>query len=283
RSIRHQNHARRAAAIALLIAFATCAGLTVLRARAQNQQPAARTLYFVHGRIYTNDPQRPWASAMAVREGKIACIGGLEVLLECGAGQEGAESIQLANRFVMPGFNDAHVHLGSAGADMLAVGLNGAPTVEELQRRVAAAVAEHKDGEWITGRGWDHTLWPDKKFPNKQQLDSVPPKNPVLLTHVSGHVAVANSLALKLAGVDREMSNPRGGQIERDASGDPTGMLEEGSAIDLVSRKVPDLTADQRRRGMEMVLADAARNGVTSVQDNSDWQDFLLFRTLKDE
>src|SRR5262249_41166007 len=113
--------------------------------------------------------------------------------------------------------------------------------------------------------------------------DAVSPKNPVLLTHVSGHVAVANSLALKLAGVDRETHNPSGGQIERDESGDPTGMLEEGSAIDLVSRKVPDLTAEQRRRGMEMVLADAAKNGVTSVQDNSDWQDLLLFRQVKDE
>jgi len=152
-----------------------------------------------------------------------------------------------------------------------------------LQRRLANAVAAHQEGEWITGSGWDHTLWSDRRFPNRAQLDAVSPKNPVLLTHVSGHVAVANSLALKLAGVDKETHNPAGGQIERDEAGDPTGMLEEGSAIDLVSRKIPDPTAEQRRRGMEMVLADAAKNGVTSVQDNSDWQDFLLFRTLKDE
>jgi predicted amidohydrolase YtcJ len=125
-----QNYARRAAATALLITFATCAGLTALHARAQTQQAAARTLYFLHGRIYTNDPQHPWASAMAVREGKVACIGGLEIMLECGGGQEGAETIQLGGHFVMPGFNDAHVHLGGAGADMLAVRLNGSATVE---------------------------------------------------------------------------------------------------------------------------------------------------------
>jgi predicted amidohydrolase YtcJ len=273
-----QNYARRAAATALLITFATCAGLTALRARAQTQQPAARTLYFLHGRIYTNDPQHPWASAMAVREGKIACIGGLEIMLECGGGQEGAETIQLGGHFVMPGFNDAHVHLGSAGADMLAVRLNGSATVEELQKRVAAAVAEHKDGEWITGGGWDHTLWHDKKFPNKQQLDSVAPKNPVLLTHVSGHVAVANSLALKLAGILKDTPNPKGGEFERSEDGELTGMLKEGPAISLVAQYVPDPPPGQRRKGIDL-----AKNGVTSVQDNSDWDDFLVYRDIKEE
>jgi len=284
RSIGYSQHrARRATAIALLIGFASCAGLTALRARAQTQRPAPPIQYFVHGRIYTNDPQHPWASAMAVREGKIACIGGLEIMLECGGGQEGAETIQLANRFVMPGFNDAHVHLGSAGANMLAVRLNGAATVEELQKRVAAAVAEHKEGDWITGGGWDHTLWPDKKFPNKQQLDSIAPKNPVLLTHVSGHVAVANSLALKLAGITKETTNPRGGEFERAEDGELTGMLKEGPAISLVAQYVPDPSPTQRRKGIDLVLADLAKNGVTSVQDNSDWDDFLVFRDIKDE
>ncbi len=280
-----RKNLRRAAASALFIAFAACASLTALRAGAQTQQPPPpRTLYLLHGRIYTNDPQHPWASAMAVREGKIACIGGLEqIMLECGGGNEGAETIQLAGRFVMPGFNDAHVHLGSAGADMLAVQLNHVPTVEELQKRVAAAVAEHKEGDWITGGGWDHTLWPDKKFPTKQQLDSVAPKNPILLTHVSGHVAVANSLALKLAGITKETPNPKGGEFERAEDGELTGMLKEGPAIDLVAQYVPEPSAAQRRKGIDLVLADLAKNGVTSVQDNSDWDDFLVYRDIKDE
>ena len=277
------KRARRAAAIALLFGFAACAGLTALRARAQTQRPAPPVQYFVHGRIYTNDPQHPWASAMAVREGKIACIGGLEIMLECGGGQEGAETIQLANRFVMPGFNDAHVHLGSAAADMLAVRLNGSSSVEELQKRVTTAVSEHKEGDWITGGGWDHTLWPDKKFPTKQQLDSVAPKNPVLLTHVSGHVAVANSLALKLAGITKESPNPKGGEFERTEDGELTGMLKEGPAITLVAQYVPDPSPAQRRKGIDLVLADLAKNGVTSVQDNSEWDDFLVYRDIKEE
>jgi predicted amidohydrolase YtcJ len=243
-----------------------------------------RTAYYLHGRIYTNDPQHPWASAMAVREGKIVCIGGIEqIMLECGGGDEGAETIQLGGKFVMPGFNDAHVHLGSAAADMLALRLNGVASTEELQKRLADFVAARKEGEWITGSGWDHTLWPDKKFPTKQQLDAVSPKNPVLLTHISGHVAVANSLALQQSGITKATPNPKGGEFERDANGELTGMLEEGSAIGLVAQNVPEPSAASRRHGIELVLADVAKNGVTSVQDNSDWDDFLVYRDLKDE
>lgn len=221
---------------------------------------------------------------MAVREGKIVCIGGIEqIMLECGGGNENAETIQLTNKFVMPGFNDAHVHLGGAAADMLAVRLNGLASIEDLQKRVADAVAAHKEGDWIIGSGWDHTLWPDKKFPTKQQLDAVSPKNPVLLTHISGHVAVTNSLALQLAGVTKDTPNPKGGEFEHDANHELTGMLEEPSAIALVQQYAPEPSAADRRHGIELVLADVAKNGVTSVQDNSEWDDFLVYRDLKDE
>jgi predicted amidohydrolase YtcJ len=278
---------RRAACVLVMLAFAVLAGFAAHRGRAQNQSAAPsgpRTLYFLHGHIYTNDPQHPWASAMAVRDGRITCIGGIEqIMLECGGGAEDAERVQLSGLFVMPGFIDAHVHLGSAGAEMLAVRLNGAATIEELQKRVADAVTTKKEGAWITGGGWDHTLWPDKKFPNRRQLDAVAPKNPVLLTHISGHVAVANSLALKLANITKETPNPQGGEFEKGEDGELNGMLKEGNAISLVAQWVPEPTPAERRRGIELVLADLAKNGVTSVQDNSDWDDFLVYRDLKDE
>ena len=173
----------------------SCAQKRKPRRVSQNEP---HTTVYLHGRIYTNDPADPWAEAMAIRNGKIRCVGKIDyVLLECGGTDPNAETIHLHGKFVMPGFNDAHVHLGSAGADMLSVRLNGVASVEELQKRIADAVAHHKEGEWITGSGWDHTLWADKKFPNKQELDAVAPKNPVFLVHVSGHVAVANSLALR--------------------------------------------------------------------------------------
>jgi len=144
-------------------------------------------------------------------------------------------------------------------------------------------VAHHKAGEWITGGGWDHTLWPDKKFPNRQQLDAVASKNPVILAHVSGHVAVANSLALKSGEIDKNTPNPPGGEIERDALGEPTGMLKEGAAMSLVKDRIPDPAPEQRRRGIELVLQNVARNGVTSVQDYSSWEDYQVYRQLKEE
>jgi predicted amidohydrolase YtcJ len=275
---------RNRMALLLALLVAAFAGAAAVRVKAQSAPATPHTVYFLHGRIYTNDPQHPWAAALAVREGKIFCIGGIDtIMLECGGGQEDAETIQLNGHFVMPGFNDAHVHLGAAGADMLAVPLNGAASVEELQKRLADAVADHKEGEWITGSGWDHTLWPEKVFPTKQQLDAVSPKNPVLLTHVSGHVAVANSAALKIAGITKDSPNPKGGEIEHDANGEPTGMLKEGSAMSLVAQNIPEPSEEQRRRGIELVLADAAKNGVSSVQDNSEWEDFLVYHDLREE
>jgi len=238
------------------------------------------TLYR-NGRIYTNDANDPWATAMLVRGEEIIAVGDegeVSALIE-----KGTKVVDLEKHFVMPGFNDAHVHLGGAGKHWLAVRLFGAASVQELQKRLATAVSEHKEGEWITGSGWDHTRWPEKKFPNRRQLDEVSPKNPVLLTHVSGHVAVANSLALQLAGISGDSANPSGGEIEKDGNGEPTGMLKEGAAMRLVESKIPPRSPAERRRGIELALEDVARNGVTSVQDNSAWEDFLAYRALKNE
>jgi predicted amidohydrolase YtcJ len=268
----------------IAVAAAILAAIPFLPTNAQQASTEPHTTFYLHGRIYTNDPQHPWAAGMAIRNGKIRCIGGLDyILLECGGAKENAEVVQLHNHFVMPGFNDAHVHLGSAGADMLAVRLNGVTSIEELQKRVSEAVAQHKEGEWITGSGWDQTLWADKKFPNRQELDAVAPKNPVFLTHVSGHVAVANTMALVEAEISKDTPNPPGGEFERDANGDPTGMLKEGAAMEYVSVRIPSPSLEQRRHGIELVLADAAKNGVTSVQDFSDWDDFRTYKRIRDE
>ncbi len=270
--------------LAFILALLVVALIAAFHAKSSAAQKAPPTTYYVHGRIYTNDPAHPWAQAIAVSEGKISCIGKMDhVLLECGGGQEGAETVQLKGQFVMPGFNDAHVHLGGAAADELAVPLTGVSSPEEMQKRVATAVAQHKEGEWITGGGWDHTLWPEKRFPNRQQLDGVAPKNPVILTHISGHVAVANSVALKIAEIDKHTPNPPGGEIEHDGLGEPTGMLKEDAAMSLVKVRIPDPSSEQRRKGIELVLENVARNGVTSVQDYSEWADFQVYQQLKEE
>jgi hypothetical protein len=273
----------RAAAILILLLIALVVS-AAFRMHARPPQDSSRTVMYMHGRIYTNDPQHPWAQALAVRNGKIECVGAIsQVMTECGTSEAHPETIELHGKFVMPGFNDAHVHLGWAGQGMLAVRLYGAASIEDLKRRVAASVATHKPGEWITGSGWDHTLWPDKQFPNRWELDDVAPKNPVLLTHVSGHVAIANSMALKIAEIDKNSPNPSGGEFEHNASGELTGMLKEDPAMELVRSRIPDPTAEQRRRGITLVLADLAKNGVTSAQDNSDWDDFRAYKQLKED
>jgi predicted amidohydrolase YtcJ len=278
------RYSKGAPVAALLIsALAAC---TIARSQtpaATKQAPngAASMTIYRNGRIYTNDPGSPWAAAMLIRGEEILAVGDDDEVSALAV--TGAKTVDLEKHFVMPGFNDAHVHIGSAGEDWIAVRLNGVKGVAELQRRLAKGVAQHKEGEWISGSGWDHTFWPDKKFPNRQQLDEVSPKNPVILTHISGHVAVVNSLALQLAGITKSTPNPAGGEIEKDASGEPTGMLKEGAAIGLVDSKIPPPSVEQRRRGIELALADVAQHGVTSVQDNSAWEDFLTYRAIKND
>jgi predicted amidohydrolase YtcJ len=251
---------------------------------AQNKTPLNKTTYYLHGRIYTNDPQHPWAVAMAIRDEKILCIGTLaHVLLDCGGAQSEAETIQLNDQFVMPGFNDAHTHLGGAGRDKLNLSLNGVDSIAELQRLVKEDVAKKKIGEWVLGSGWDQTRWPDKKVPTRLQLDEVAPNNPVFLVHISGHVAVANSEALKHAEITPDTKNPMGGEIDRFEDGEATGLLKEGAAMQMVAQRIPDPSDEDRRKGIELVLQELARNGVTSAQDNSEWEDFLVYKQLKEE
>jgi hypothetical protein len=284
------RYSKGAQGAALLISVLTACTIARSQAPGASQAPgvtkqaangAASMTIYRNGRIYTNDPASPWAAAMLVRGEEILAVGDDD---EVGAlAETGAKAVDLEKHFAMPGFNDAHVHIGSAGEDWIALRLNGVKSVAELQRRLGEGVAQHKEGEWITGGGWDHTFWPDKKFPNRQQLDEVSPKNPVILTHISGHVAAANSLALQLAGITKSTPSPSGGEIEKDASGEPTGLLKEGAAMTLVYSKIPPPSIDQRRRGIELALADVAQHGVTSLQDNSAWEDFLTYRAIKND
>ena len=274
--------------MAMHVCLACCAlGATQAASQAvMTPKPEAghKTTFYLHAHIYTNDSKQPWAAAMAIRDDKIFCIGTIShIMLDCGAADPDAEIFQMHDKFIMPGFNDAHTHLGGAGRDKLALDLKGTDSIEELQQRLRAAVAKHKPGDWIVGSGWDQTRWPERRFPNRQDLDAAAPDNPVFLVHISGHVGVANSMALKRTEILPETKNPTGGEVERDADGNPTGMLKEGSAMEFVEQKIPEATAQERRQGIELVLQELAMNGVTSAQDNSAWEDFLVYHDLKEE
>jgi predicted amidohydrolase YtcJ len=252
-------------------------------------------LILTNGKIFTGLTAQPWASAVAIRGELIAAIAGdgtdSNAQIKSWLGPK-TRVTDLHGQFAMPGFNDAHMHLAAGAYVKLEVDLRGTKSVEEFQQRIRARLKEFEPGEWIIAPGWDHTLWPVKKFPSRQDLDAISTEHPIFAQRVDGHVAVVNSQALKIAGTTRETPDPPGGHIERDAAtGEPTGMLEEDAAMNLVYDRVPPFSEAKRLRAFALVMEEASQNGVTSIQDNSittandgdnyGWQNFLMFQQLK--
>jgi predicted amidohydrolase YtcJ len=250
--------------------------------------------------VATFDDDHPRASMIAIRGDKIVAVAynisdaiqsdqtaDVEALIG-----PNTRVIDLHKQFVMPGFNDAHIHLFSGAYAKLEIDFTGVQSIAEFQDRLRARLKDYQRGEWILGRGWDHTLWPEKKFPTRQDLDAVSTKHPMVFGRLDGHVAIANSRALKIAGVTRDTPDPPGGHIERDAKSEPTGMLEE-SAMFLVYDRIPRYSMQQRRRSFQLAMEEAVQYGVTSVQDNSvmdaddganyGWENFLVLDQLKRE
>ncbi|HEX9763650.1 MAG TPA: amidohydrolase [Candidatus Acidoferrales bacterium] len=249
-------------------------------AQGTQDKPRGADLLLINGDIYTVDPALGRVQALAIADGKILAAGTNDEVRKWAGPQ--TKVMDLEGRFVLPGFNDAHVHFGSGGLRQLRVEVEGTRSLKEFQDRIRARLGEFKPGEWVTGRGWDHSLWTENRVPTKADLDAVSTDHPMLFGRIDGHSSVANSLALKLAGITRDTPNPEGGEIVRGEDGEATGGLKE-TAIGLVGRHVPDPSHEQRKRGLLLALADAARNGITSIQDNSDWEDFLTLRELKGE
>jgi predicted amidohydrolase YtcJ len=236
------------------------------------------SMLLVNGKIFVADEKHSIAEAVAIDGERIVAVG---KTAELTSKYVAAKTINLQGRLVTPGFNDAHVHFFNGALSLLTVDLLNSKSAEEAASRVGAKVKEVRPGEWIIGRGWDHTLW-GSKFPDKSLLDKVAPNNPVLLRRVDGHVGWANSAALKLAGVDRNTKDPEGGIIERDADGEATGILKE-TASDFVQSKVPPPSDEQKAKAMELALDMAKKYGITSVQDNSGYQTTKLYRALLKE
>ena len=218
------------------------------------------------------------ARAVAVAGGKIIAAGTNNEIKKL-KGRK-TQVVDLGGHFVMPGFNDAHLHLASGGFEKLNVSLVGSTSLKEMQERIAARAKTTSSGEWIVGRGWDHTKWPEVKTPTRQDLDVVTGEHPAIFVRVDGHIAVANTAALKAAGVTAHTKDPQGGKIDRDANGEPTGILRE-AAQELVHDRIPRPTPSQRRRAMELALVDAAQWGVTSAQSNDEWDDFLALQEIE--
>jgi predicted amidohydrolase YtcJ len=233
---------------------------------------ATPNVIFINGDIYTEStPAR--AQAMAVRDGHIVAIGSNDDIRKLKG--EHTQVVDLGGQFVMPGFNDAHVHLAYGGREMLQVDLIGVKSLAEMQQRIAEPAKTMTSADWIVGGGWDHTLWAGEKLPTRQDIDVVTGDHPAVFSRVDGHIAVANTAALKAAGMFAKIPDPTGGKIDRESNGEATGIVRETARAMLIA-KAPRPSLSLRRRGIELALAEGARWGVTSVQDYSDWEDFLL-------
>jgi hypothetical protein len=208
----------------------------------------------------------PEGSAIALRGERVLAYGD-EALIKTVTGPA-TKVIELRGRLVLPGFNDAHVHFLDGGFGLLSVDLRPAKNEADFAKRLGDYAKTLPKGTWILQGNWDHEAWPSKALPTRRLIDAVTPDNPVFVSRLDGHMALANGVALRLAGITRDARDPDGGTLVRDAAGEPTGVLKD-NAQDLVWSAVPEATREMNLRAARAALKEAARVGVTTIQDNS--------------
>ena len=256
--------------------------------RSSSAQSVPTTIY-LHGNILTgahlipgkedHSPTPARVTALAITDTTITAAGTDADLLKLRGPH--TRIVDLAGAFVMPGFNDAHTHIASAGRQKLTVDLDGTTSLADMQARIRAYTATAAPGQWIVGSGWDHTKWASKTLPTRQDLDAVTANHPAVFYRTDGHIVVANSAALLAAGISSATHDPTGGKIDRDSAGTPTGIVREAPAIALIYAKVPPSSNEARRKALDLAIADALAHGVTSVQDFSEWQDWLILESME--
>ncbi len=227
------HHVKPFAIIAIL-----CASVTATFAQSPD------TIY-IHGNILTGthlrqqdtSPTPAHVTAIATANGKILAAGTDADLLKLKGAQ--TKVIDLNGAFAMPGFNDAHTHIAAAGQQKLTIDLDNIPSLAEMQNRIRDYAASAPQGSWLQGAGWDHTKWSSKTLPTRQDIDAVSAGHPAILSRTDGHILVANSAALAAAHITRDTPDPPGGKIDRDAAGEPTGIVREDPAMSLIFKIVP--------------------------------------------
>ena len=240
------------------LAFVAVAGLVSCHA-ADSAGPAALVVY---GRVWTGDTAKPWAAAVAVTGDTVSAVGdSAEIAAMAGPG---TKVLSNGSGMVTPGFMDGHLHFLDGGFQLASVDLRPANAKAEFIERVKAFVSERKPGEWITGGDWDHERWPGTPLPRREWIDSVTPDNPVFLSRLDGHMALANSAALRLAKVTKETKDIPGGVIVRDPrTGEPTGVLKD-EAMGPVQEVIPEPSNEQRDVALRRAMEHAASQGVTA-------------------
>ena len=274
-----------------MIPGAPRAGLTLVAVAAlaavptASAQPEARpapgpvTLAVVNARVWTGAARRPWADAVVVRGDRLALVGGSAEARKLAAASPTARVIDARGRMLVPGFTDAHVHFIDGGFRLASVQLREAGTPEEFTARLKAFAATAPKGTWIQGGDWDHERW-GGVLPTRAWIDSVTPDHPVWVNRLDGHMALANSLALRLAGVTRATADVEGGTVVRASSGEPTGVFKD-NAMALVGRAVPPPNDAQADRAVDAATAYVAARGVTSVHSMGTWDDLAAYERAR--
>ena len=257
--------------------FATLFVLFTLRSAAGQSKPAA-DLIIRNAKVWTVDKDHPTAQAVAVLGDRIVAVGS-NADVEAWRGAR-TRTIDASGKLLLPGFNDSHVHFVDGGLSLDSVQLNDATSATEFARRIGEQARKTPKGEWVTSGDWDETKWTPPAMPTKELIDPLTPNTPVFLSRYDGHMALANSVTLRLAGITAKTPDPPGGVIVRDAEGNPTGALKD-AAMDYVYKIAPPLSHDRRLRAIKRALAHAASLGVTSVQHmNPDYADVAVYAEL---
>jgi len=234
-------------------------------------------LVITNANIHTMDAKRTVASSIAVSGGKIIAIGS-DADIRSLIGPS-TRVIDAGGKLVLPGFNDAHVHFSETGAQLSSVDLRSSKSPQEFVQRIRDFAAKQPKGRWILGGQWDHENWTPNDLPTAALIDAATPDNPVFINRLDGHMALANSLAIKLAGVNKDTKDVTGGLIVRDASGNPAGVFKD-AAMGLIEKVIPDPSFEEKLEYAAAASNHAASMGLTSVQDMSAGTDIGVYQEL---
>jgi predicted amidohydrolase YtcJ len=269
-------------AVVLIIMLCLMTGCARMDSGETVEARESADVVFKNGNIYTVNDRQPNAKAIAVKGGRVVFVGTNEGVEK----YEGKNTrvIDLQGSTVVPGFTDSHYHLSGVGRREMTLNLEGITNLEEFLAKVKERVEQAKPGEWITGRGWIETFWKPPVFPTRQDLDKVSPNNPVFLNRADGHGAVANSAALKIAGINKDTPNPFGGEILKEKqTGEPHGMLLD-KAQDLINKHIPPTTEADAEKAVLLGVKRSIELGWCQIQDaGGSYPEVDLFKKLYKE